>query len=648
MRRLFAVLTASLMLAGPAAAAEAPSAATIKAQAALRKTLPFADRQDFDFATRGFLGTRSDPVIRRPDGAVAWDLSAYDFLAGEAPDTVNPSLWRQAQLLGKSGLFQVSETIWQVRGFDVSNITFIRGQTGWIVIDPLTTAEVAKAAYDLVTEKLGARPIVAVIYTHSHTDHFGGVKGIVSQADVDAGKVQIIAPKGFLEEAVSENVIAGVAMSRRATFQFGYGLTPGVDGQISSGIGKGISKGTVTLIAPTLSIDHTGQIVTVDGVKMAFQVTPGTEAPAEMNLFFPDLHVLCMAENANATMHNVLTPRGALVRDAKAWAGYLSESLHLYGAQTDVMFTSHGWPRFGGDVVRSYLADHRDAYKYLHDQTVRMMNQGYVGDEIANRIALPPVLARQWFNRGYYGTMSFNSRAVYQRYMGWYDANPVHLAVLPPADEAGRYVEAMGGADRVLTLAQAAHDRGDYRWAAILLNNLVLSAPGNTAAKEALARAYDQMGYQAESALWRNMYLTGASELREGVKPSLSAGSTDMIANLPSPMIFDLLAVRLDPDKAGEADLRILFVFTDRNERFLVQVRHGVLTAEPADADARADATLTLPRPLLMQSLFTGASLAPRIAAGEAKISGNPFALQKLVGWFDKADGGFPIVTRPE
>ncbi len=648
MRRLLTTLMVSLVLAAPAQAAEAPSAATIKAQAQLKKTLPFEDRQDFDFATRGYLGTLSDPVIRRADGAVAWDLTAYDFVEGDAPDTVNPSLWRQAQLLSKSGLFQVSETIWQVRGFDVSNITFIKGQTGWIVIDPLTTAEVAKAAYALVTEKLGARPIVAVIYTHSHTDHFGGVKAVISQADVDAGKVQVIAPHGFLEEAVSENVIAGVAMSRRANYQFGTGLVPGVDGQMTSGIGKGISRGSITLIAPTVSIHNTGETLVVDGVKIEFQVTPGTEAPAEMNIYFPDLKVLCMAENANPTMHNVLTPRGALVRDAKAWAGYLSEALGLYGDRTEVMFTSHGWPRFGGQVVRDFLADHRDAYKFLHDQTVRLMNQGYVGAEIANRIALPPVLAREWFNRGYYGTMSFNSRAVYQRYMGWYDANPVNLAVLPPADQAGRYVEAMGGAAKVIALAQAAYDKGDYRWAATLLNNVVLSQPGSTDAKAALARTYDQMGYQAESSLWRNMYLTGAAELRGGVRPSLSAGSPDMIANLPSPMIFELLAVRLDPAKVGDAQLRILFVFPDRKERYLVQVRNQVLTAEPAAEGARADATLTLPRALLLQSLFTGASLAPKVMSGEAKIDGSPLALQKLVGWFDRPAGDFPIVTRPE
>ena len=648
MRRVFTALMISLAMAGPVAAGQTPSAATIKAQADLKKTLPFGDRQDFDFASRGYFGTLADPVIRRADGGVAWNLTAYDFARGDAPDTVNPSLWRQAQLLGKSGLFQVSDTIWQVRGFDISNITFVKGQTGWIVIDPLTSAEVARAAYALVIEKLGARPIVAVIYSHSHTDHFGGVKGIISQADVDAGKVRVIAPEGFLEEAVSENVIAGVAMSRRAGYQFGYALTPGPEGQMSSGIGQGISKGTVTLIAPTESIHQTGEILTVDGVRIEFQVTPGTEAPAEMNMFFPDLRILCMAENANATMHNVLTPRGALVRDAKAWAGYLSESIRLYGDRTDVMFTSHGWPRFGGDVVRGYLADHRDAYKYLHDQTVRMMNQGYVGDEIANRIALPPVLAREWFNRGYYGTMSFNSRAVYQRYMGWYDANPVHLAVLPPADQAARYVEAMGGAARVMDLARAAHDKGDYRWAAILLNNVAQADPANAAAREALATAYDQMGYQAESSLWRNIYLTGASELRDGVKAAPSAGSSDMIANLPTPMIFDLLAVRLDPAKVGDAELRVQFVFPDRQERYLVQVRHSVLTAEPVAEGVKADATLTLPRALLLQSLFTGAPLAAKVMSGEAKIDGNPLALQRLVGWFDKPAGGFPIVTRPE
>ncbi|MDO9473897.1 MAG: alkyl sulfatase dimerization domain-containing protein [Caulobacter sp.] len=649
MRTPAAILMASVLLAGPVAAAEAPSAATLKAQKALKDSLPFADRQDYDFATRGFVGTRADPVIRRADGGVAWDLTAWDFITGEAPGTVNPSLWRQAELLRKNGLFQVSDTIWQVRGFDISNATFIKGETGWIVIDPLTTAETAAAALALVNEKLGARPVVAVIYTHSHTDHFGGVKGMVSQADVDAGKVQIIAPHGFLEEAVSENVIAGAAMSRRATYQFGYNLVPGPEGQITSGIGQAISKGTMTLIPPTKSIERTGETLVIDGVRIEFQMTPGTEAPAEMNLYFPDWRILCMAENANPTMHNVLTPRGALVRDSRAWAGYLGESLRLYGDRTEVMFTSHGWPRFGGDVVRDYLADHADAYKYLHDQTVRLMNQGYTGAEIANRIALPPALARQWFNRGYYGSMSFNSRAVYQRYMGWYDANPVNLAVLDPADQAGRYVVAMGGAARVKALAKGAYDAGEYSWAATLLNNVVLGNPKDAEASQALARTYEQLAWQAESSLWRNMYLSGAVELRNGgPTPSPVSGSPDIIANLPSPMIFDLLAVRLNPEKAGNAKLRVIFAFPERKERFLVQVRNGVLTAEPAAEGEKADATLTLPRPLLMQSLLTGAPLAAKVASGEAKIAGNPLALQRLTGWFDQPTPDFPIVTRPK
>lgn len=642
-----AFMAMGLLAAGSAQAAEPATTATVKAQAALKETLPFEDRQDFDFADRGYLGTRSDPLIKRADGAVAWDLKAYDFLKGSAPDTVNPSLWRHAGLLARNGLFQVSDKIWQVRGFDVSNITFIKGAKGWIVIDPLTTAETAKAALDLVTEKLGARPIVAVIYTHSHSDHFGGVRGIVSQADVDAGKVKIIAPEGFLKEAVSENVIAGPAMNRRAQYQFGYTLAPGPTGQVSSGIGQGIPKGTITLIAPTVTIDHTGQTLQVDGVKMVFQMTPGTEAPAEMNLYFPDWRILCMAENANVSMHNVLTPRGALVRDAKAWADDLTQSINLFADRSDVMFTSHGWPRFGQTVVKSFLTDHRDAYKYLHDQSVRLMNGGLIGSEIAGQIALPPVLARDWFNRGYYGTMSFNSRAVYQRYMGWYDANPVHLAVLPPAEEGRRYVDAMGGSEKVVGLAQAAFDQGDYGWAATLLNNVVMANDKAMDARLLLARTYEQLGYQAESAIWRNMYLTAVGELRSGVASGIQgAGSSDVVGALPSSMIFDLLAVRLNPARSGDNQLRIAFVFPDRKERFLLKVSHGVLTAEPAPDGVAADATLTLNRPVLLGALIGGQPLGPRIAKGEVGLAGDTKALARLMSWFDPPKPDFPIVTR--
>ncbi len=642
------VITFAMGLASFAHAAEAPSASTLGAQARLKAELPFADRQDFEFARRGFLATRGDPLIKRADGGVAWDLSAYDFIKGEAPGSVNPSLWRQAQLLSMHGLFKVSDRIWQVRGFDLANITFIQGDTGWIIIDPLTSTETARAALDLINNQLGPRKVVAVIYTHSHVDHFGGVRGVIDEKDVGTGPgdVRVIAPEGFLEEAVSENVIAGTAMSRRANFQFGHNLAPGPEGRISSGIGQAVARGTVTLIEPSDIINHTGQTMTVDGVELEFQFTPGTEAPAEMNVYLPQFRALCMAENANPTMHNVLTPRGALVRDAKVWADDLSLSVELYGARTDVMFTSHGWPRFGQNAISDYLLSHRDAYKYLHDQSVRLMNQGYVGAEIAGRIKLPPVLANQWFNRGYYGTMSFNSRAVYQRYMGWYDANPASLAVLPPAEQAKRYVVAMGGADKVRALAAKAYEASDYAWAATLLNNVVQADPADRAAAEQLARTYDQLGYQAESSLWRNIYLTGAAELRTGAPPpAVASTSPDIVMNMPTPMLFDLLAVRLNPEKVGSGRTSVLFVFPERNERFLVTVLNQVLVGRPAGVDTKAEATLTLPRPLFLQSLFSGKPLAGQPGV---KVEGEASALVKMLGWFDAPKGDFPIVTRPE
>jgi alkyl sulfatase BDS1-like metallo-beta-lactamase superfamily hydrolase len=579
---------------------------------------------------------------------VVWDLNAYEFVKGEAPDTVNPSLWRHDQVLAKSGLFQVSDTIWQVRGFDLSNVTFIKGKTGWIVIDPLTSAEVAKAALELVNEKLGVRPIVAMIYTHSHGDHFGGVKGMIDQKDVDEGKVQVIAPYGFMEHAVSESIIAGTAMNRRATYQFGYFLAPGPEGQMGNGIGLAVSKGTITLIAPTVSITKTGEEMVLDGVRVQFQITPGTEAPAEMNLFLPDLKILAMAENANVTMHNVLTPRGALVRDAKAWADYLTESVRLYGGNTDIMFTSHGWPRFGKAEVNDFLENHRDAYKFLHDQSVRLMNQGLTGQEIAAKVVLPKALNDSWYNKGYYGTMRFNSRAVYQRYMGWYDGNPVHLADLPPAEEGKRYVAAMGGADKVMALAKLSIDKGDYSWAATLLNNVVMGDSANVAAREMLASAYDQLGYQQESSLGRNIYLMGATELRKGVQKSATIPmSNDLVANLPTAMLFDLLSVRLDAAKAEGVNLKLAMVFPDRNESVYIRVRNGVLIAELGAAPGPVDATLTVARPLFLQSILTGTSLASAVMTGKAKINGDMRAFGKLTELFDKGGGDFPIVTRP-
>ncbi len=642
---ILAGLTA-LIACGPACTGAPASAATAAAQADALKALPFADQEDFDFAGRGFLATRADPKIPRAGGGVAWDLSAYDFLKGPAPATVNPGLWRQGQLLAKHGLFKVADRIWQVRGFDIANATFIQGDTGWIVIDTLTSTETAEAALDLANATLGARPVVAIIYTHSHSDHFGGARALASQADVDSGKVKVIAPKGFLEEAVSENVLAGTAMSRRAVYQFGFFLPPGPDGQISSGIGQAVSKGSLSLLPPNMVIDHTGETLMVDGVRLEFQMTPGTEAPAEMNIYLPDFHALCMAENANVSMHNVLTPRGALVRDSKAWADDLTQAARLYGDRTDVMFTSHGWPRFGHDRVLAFLEDHRDAYEYLHDQSVRMMNEGLTGPEIAARIRLPAALSRDWYNQGFYGSLTFNARAVYQRYMGWYDANPVNLAPLEPADAGARYVAALGGPVRVMSLAKAAAGKGDDAWAAVLLNHLVMADTKNATARETLAGLYDQLGYRSENALARNMYLTAAMELRGGVKSGAGTAALDLIRNMPSRMLFDLVGVRLNPEKVGDAALSIALTFPERKETFLLKVRHDVLIAEPIAAPGPVDARFTLPRSVFIQALFTGVSLKNAIAGGVVQAEGDASAIDRLVGWLDTFHPDFPIVTR--
>jgi alkyl sulfatase BDS1-like metallo-beta-lactamase superfamily hydrolase len=512
------------------------------------------------------------------------------------------------------------------------------------LIDPLTSSETAAAALALARRTLGDLPVRAVIYTHSHVDHFGGVRGVVSAEDLAAGRVEIIAPDGFMEHAVSENVIAGNAMGRRAQYQFGFGIAPGAEGQMTSGIGSAVSAGTFTLIAPTRTIERTGETLTIDGVRIEFQVTPGSEAPAEMNFFFPDLGVLCLSENANATMHNILTPRGALVRDAKAWADYLTESLRLYGNRTEIMVTSHAWPRFGGDRVRDFIASHRDAYKYLHDQTVRLMNAGYTDREIAEQVRLPPSLAARWFNHGYYGTMMHNSRAVYQRYMGWYDGNPANLDPLPPEEEAVRFVRAMGGEASVLAEGQRAFDEGDCRWAARVLNHLVFAQPDNMQARALLARTHRQMAYQAESAIWRNMYLVAARELESGVTVrTADVQSADLVAATPTSYILDLLAVRLNPERLGERRYVFNLVFPERDERFAVTIANGVLVHEAGVTLADAP-TITAARPAFLQAMATQ-TMTRAVLAGRVRIAGNRRSLEGLGDVFDTPDPNFAIVT---
>lgn len=640
-------LIAAALLAGSAGAGwAAPASEATKAdQAASVAGLDFSDRADFERAAKGFIGTIDDGVIRAADGTVLRDLRQVEFLAGDAPPTVNPSLWRNAVLTAKHGLFEVRPGLWQVRGLDLSNMTVVKGKTGFIVIDPLTTAEAAKAAMALVRKHLGDLPITGMIYTHSHVDHFGGAKGIVDPADVASGKIPVYAPAGFLEHAVSENVIAGTAMGRRATYMFGAALPSGPEGHVGTGIGPRGSGGSVTLIPPSHDVKATGETAVIDGVTVEFQLTPGTEAPAEMNLYFPELRALQMAENLNSSLHNLLTPRGALVRDAKGWADYLTEALRRYGAKSDVVLTSHHWPRWGQADVARTLALHRDAYKFIHDQSVRLMNKGHTGVEIGNMLTLPPVLAREWFNRGNYGTVSFNARAVYQRYMGHYDGNPVNLNPLSPEDMAPRYVAAMGGGRKVLALAKAAHARGDDRWAAELLGRLVFAEPSNAAAKALLGDVLEQLGYRAEAAPWRNIYLSAAQDLRGTAKaPAAQTAGFDLARAMPLSSLLDLLAVRLDPAKAGDAKLTIAFVDPVAKVRELVTIQNGVLIHE-ANAPEPAQATLTAPVAAVLALLTRQATAMELIGRGALKIEGDPTALQRFAAMFEEPRTDWPMVT---
>ena len=625
--------------------------------AGARQRVAADDRRDFADARRGFIATRKDPVLRDAAGRPSYNLTDYDFLQGSAPPTANASLWRQAQILTMHGLFKVAEGIYQVRGFDVSTVSFIDAGTGWIVVDPLTSVEAATAAFALVTEHLGAKPVLAVIYSHSHVDHYGGVLGITTRAAVAAGTVQIIAPDGFLENAVSENIIAGPAMARRARFQFGTNLPRGPAGELTSGLGPRVSRGTTSLIAPTRLIKRTGERLRIGNVDLEFQVTPGTEAPAEMNFYLPRQRAVFMAENANLTMHNLLPARGALVRDAKAWADYLTESLHLFSGRSDVMFAAHGIPRFGTDNIVRFLRLHRDAYKFLHDQSVRLMNAGYTASEIAEGLALPEPLAAQWFNRGYYGTMSHNSKAVYQRYMGWYDANPAHLNPLPPEPAARLYVTAMGGTDAVLARARTAVAAGEYRWAATLLDHVVFAEPGNRTAKELLAGVYTQLAYQAEAGTWRNIYLTGAQELTSGVAPSPpNTFNVDVLAATPTAMLLDFAAVRINPERALVRDFSVRVELTDQHEAHLLTVENGVLIHElivppatPATvagvADPDVSAVVRLSRPTLLMTLFAGAPLPPLLASGAIAVEGETGLYERLVALIEPLNPNFNIVT---
>jgi len=594
-----------------------------------------ADRTDFDNAERGLIARLEPGVVKNAGGQVIWDIGAFGRATeGECPDTVNRSLWRQSQLTSTQGLFVVTDGVYQVRGADLSNVTLVESDHGVIVIDPLVSQECAAAALALYRRHRGDRAVTGVIYTHSHIDHFGGVLGVV-----DAGTdVPIIAPEHFMEHAVSENVYAGTAMLRRGVYYSGGPLPVGPEGKVGMGLGAAASTGAISLIAPTLDITHTGQEEVVDGVRIVFQITPGTEAPAEMNFHFPAQRALCLAENATHNLHNLLTLRGAQVRDPRIWARYLAEAAELFLDGTDVAFASHHWPTWGRDNIARFLAEQRDLYAYLHDQTLRLMNQGYTGAEIAEVIEVPPGLEAAWHTHGYYGSVSHNVKAVYQRYLGWYDGNPAHLWQHPPQAAAERYARLAGGVDQLVARAREFLEEGDLRFAAELASHAVFADPGSAGARDVFVQAMQRLGYGAECATWRNCFLTAADELRHGITPTPFSASAGMARAMTVTQLFDTIAIRIDGPRAAGTALSILWNFTDSGERHLMELSNGVLIHYPTRRTPETDLALTLTQAQLLGLLASG-SLAGIDATGD------PGVLKTLMSLVDEQDPSFPVVT---
>lgn len=622
---------------------------TIQKHHACFSSMPFEDVADFDNAWRGLIAKPEVETVKRANGKTAWDFNAYSFVEAEkAPLTVHPALWRLAKLNNIAGLFKITDRIYQIRGFDLSNMNIIEGDTGLIVMDPLVSTEVAAAGMELYFQNRPKKPVVCVMYTHSHVDHFGGVKGVVDEADVIAGKVSIIAPEGFMAEAVSENILAGPAMRRRAQYMYGGLLPTNAKGQVDAGLGKATSRGTVTLIAPTLEIKEAIETHVIDGLEIEFQLTPGTEAPAEMNLYFPSLRALCVAENACHCQHNILTIRGAQVRDPKIWSYYLGETLARYGDKSDVLFAQHHWPTWGTGNIRTFLEDQRDMYAFLNDETLRLINHGLTPLDIADHLKkLPAPLAQKWYARDYYGSVSHNVRAVYQRYMGFYDANPANLNPLPTVASARKHVEYMGGAAEVLKRARESFAQGDYRWVAEVVNKVVFADPDNSEAKSLQADALEQLGYQTENTTWRNAYLTGAMELRHGLGSGKIHGGVplDLLAALTPDQHFDVIAVRLNAPKVEGMSVHFNWFFTDLSTWYTTTLRNGVFTYRADERSTEAAAEISLPQILLRSIGSKPDALKEAIERGEATLTGDFAQLGKLLGSLDEFSNRFNIIT---
>ena len=633
-------------------AARDAEVATKAANAAMAAKLPFSDTRDFEAAKRGLVAPVPDGMVCTPGGTALWNLGEYAFIEGElAPATVNPSLWRMARLNMANGLFKVTERLYQLRGFDISNMTVIEGDTGLILIDPLMTAEVARSALDLYYAHRPRKPVVAVIYTHSHIDHYGGVRGVVDEADVKAGRAAVIAPAGFMEAISGENVLAGLPMMRRAQFQFGSMLPRGAKGQVDAGLGKGTSRGTPGLIAPTQSIVQPIEEHVIDGVRIVFQLAPETEAPAEMHMFYPELGVLNMAENACPLLHNFIPLRGALARDPRIWAKYIGEAIRLYAPQTDILIGQHHWPTWGREAIVDYLEAQRDLYKHIHDQTLRYMNKGWRPAEIAEAIDLPPGLAERWTVRGYYGSVSHNVKAVYQRYLSWYDGNPCNLHPLPPAPAAAKFVEYMGGAAAVIAKARTDFAKGEFRWVAQVMKEVVFAEPANKEARALCADALEQMGYQAESATWRNAFLYGAQELRHGVFQVAArvVASADTLAGLTTDVFFDALEIRLDPVKAAGQAFVLNWRFTDRDEEMTLTLKHCTLTHRMGEQAGAPSASVTTTRATLDALVLRKTTAPEALQSGALQIEGDPSKFAQLFGMLDQPGSMmFDILTPGE
>ncbi|MCA0240668.1 MAG: MBL fold metallo-hydrolase [Proteobacteria bacterium] len=622
---------------------------TIAANRQVFDELDFSDRRDFDDARRGFIATLPDAHIDADAGGVSWSLAPYAFLADEAPATVNPSLWRMAQLNAIHGLFQVAERVYQVRGFSLANVSFIEGDSGVIVVDPLQFTEHARAALALYRAHRGPRPVVAVIYTHSHRDHYGGVRGVISPEDVRNG-VEVIAPFGFTEESFSESILAGVPMRRRALFQFGWSLDAGTMAHVDSGLGKAVGRGGDGFIAPTTLITQPVERRRVDGVEIVFHLTPGTEAPADMNMLYPGLRVLNLAENACHTMHNLCPIRGAKTRDSLAWARYLDQALDAFVPQVDALIVQHHWPVWGGARIAEYVAGQRDLYRYLHDQTLRLMSHGRTPREIADELMLPNKLSSQWFARGYYGAVAHNVNAIYAHYLGPYDGNPAHLNALPPAQAGAKYVQYMGGADAVVERARADFDAGQFRWVVEALNHVVFAEPAHRAARELAADAMEQLGYQAESATWRNAYLLGARELRSRAQASAPRGvsiSPDVVAILPFGSFLEYLGIRVDGPRAQAFDARFdwrLLGDDGSVDSHRVSLSNGALSHLPGSHGAAAQAVVEMSRAQLATLSAGRAALLAALDAGTLAVRGDAALFRRFVETLDEFDPMFNVV----